>query len=99
MPNHPNNYSNTGLTGKNPRKQTNVSATVLMVPFLSDEGHEHGEDISKRENRINDQTKSGKRRGAMLLTQEHGMVIAQGSNYNSPWSKFKFDALKTIQPA
>lgn len=99
MPNHPNNYANMGLTGKNRRKQDNVKATVLMVPFVQDEGHEHGEDIAKRENRINDQTKSGKRRGAMVLTSQHGLVVAQGGNYNSPWSKFTFEGSKTIQPA
>lgn len=98
MPNHPNNYGNMGLTGKNPRKQTNVAATALMVPFLSDEGHEHGEDIGKRENRINDQTKSGKRRGAMLISSEHGLVVAQGSNYNSPWTHLQFEGGKAIQP-
>ena len=98
MPSHPNNYGNLPITNKNPRKQTAVAATVLMVPFVQDEEHEHGEHINKRENRINDQTKSGKRRGAMVLTNEHGLVVAQGSNYNSPWSKFLFKSEATIQP-
>ncbi len=98
MPNHPNNYSNKPITGKSSRKQKKPIASALMVPFCQDEGHEHGEDIEKRENRINDQTKSGKRRGAMLLTQKHGMVIATGSRFNDVWYSYKFEELGVIQP-
>ncbi|EDL7973935.1 hypothetical protein CUZ12_23640 [Salmonella enterica subsp. enterica serovar Heidelberg] len=98
MPNHHNNYGNMGLTGKSRRKQEKPIATALMVPFAEDEAHEHGENIEVRENRINDQTKSGKRRGAMLLTDKHGLVVASGSRFNDIWYSFNFEEVGTIQP-
>lgn len=98
MPNHPNNYKNMGLTGKNRRKQEKNIMAPLMVPFVQDETHEHGENIQKKENRINDQVKSGKRRGAMLLTDTHGLVIAKGSKEDDPWCKLDFPALSAITP-
>lgn len=98
MPNQPNKYHSMPLTGKSKRKQEKFPATALMVPFAEDEAHEHGENIEKRENRINDQTKSGKRRGALLLTDKHGLVVASGSRFNDIWYSFKFEPEKVITP-
>nr|DAP74229.1 MAG TPA: hypothetical protein [Caudoviricetes sp.] len=99
MPNHPNNYANMGLTGKNPRKQEKTTATVLAVPFIYAEGHEHGEDPSKKLNRINDQVKAGKRRGAMILTDAHGLMVASGSKETDLWFTHKFPEETTIIPS
>lgn len=98
MPNQPNKYHSMPLTGKSKRKQEKFPATALMVPFAEAESHEHGENIEKRENRINDQTKSGKRRGALLLTDKHGLVLASGSRFNDVWYKFNFESEKVITP-
>lgn len=98
MPNQPNKYGSMPLTGKIKRKQEKFPAAALMVPFAEDEAHEHGENIEKRENRINDQTKSGKRRGALLLTDKHGLVLASGSRFNDIWYSFKFEPENVITP-
>ena len=85
MPNTPNGYNNLPITNVSHRKQNPTVAAALMIPMLLDERHEHGEDITKSANRINDQVKSGKRKGAMLLSDTHGIVVATGSGETDAW--------------
>lgn len=85
MPNTPNGYNNLPITNVSHRKQNPTVSAALMVPMLRDEDHEHGEDITKSTNRINDQVKSGKRKGAMLLSDTHGIVVATGSGEKDAW--------------
>lgn len=85
MPNTPNGYNNLPITNVSHRKQNPTVAAALMVPMLLDEGQEHGEDITKSGNRINDQVKAGKRKGAMLLSTVHGIVVATGSGEKDAW--------------
>lgn len=85
MPNTPNGYNRLPITNVSHRKQNPTVAAALMIPMLLDEGHEHGEDIAKSTNRINDQVKAGKRKGAMLLSETHGIVVASGSGEKDAW--------------
>lgn len=85
MPNTSNGYSNLPITNVNPRKQNPTASAALMVPMLLDEGQEHGEDPKKSNNRINDQVKSGKRRGAMVLSEANGIMVAAGSGEKDSW--------------
>lgn len=93
-----NKYSSKPLTGKSNRKLEDTAVSVLAVPYLVKESSEDGEKVDKKNNRINDQVKSGKRRGAMVLSEEHGILIASGSKEGDIWHSFKFGSA-AITPA
>lgn len=98
MPNQPNKYGSMPLTGKSRHKTEDTASTALAVPYLVDETHEHGEQPNKINNRINDQVKSGKRRGAMVLSSQHGIMVASGSKEGDAWYTVAFETA-TIDPA
>lgn len=91
-------YSTMPLTGRSRHKIEDTASTALTVPYLVDETHEHGEQPSKLHNRINDQVKSGKRRGAMVLSSQHGIMVASGSKESDTWYTVQFE-VATIDPA
>ena len=93
-----NKYSSKPLTGKSNRKLEDTAVSVLAVPYLVKEASEDGEKVDKKDNRINDQVKSGKRRGAMVLSDEHGILIASGSKEGDAWYPFNFKSA-IITPA
>lgn len=98
MADQPNKYNSMPLTGKSNRKIEETASTVLAVPYLKDEAHEYGEQPGKINNRINDQVKSGKRRGAMVLSSQHGLMVASGSGEKDAWYTVQFE-VATIGPA
>ena len=93
-----NRYSYMPLTGKSNRKIEETASTVLAVPYLKDETLESGEQPDKLKNRINDQVKSGKRKGAMVLSSQYGIMVASGSKESDKWYAVSFEA-QTINPA
>lgn len=97
-----NNYKDTPLTGKYPRKQEKTAVTALMIPVFEDERFDHGEEQFNKlyysADPINDATKSGKQAGAVLYTDEHKIVIASGSKDTDHWFQVKFDPAATITP-
>lgn len=93
-----NKYSSKPVTGKSNRKLEDTAVSVLAVPYLVKEGSEDGEKVDKKNNRINDQVKSGKRRGAMVLSDEHGILIASGSKEDDAWHSVPFKT-EVITPA
>lgn len=98
MADQANNYNSMPLTGKSNRKIEETASTVLAVPYLQDETHEHGEQPDKINNRINDQVKSGKRRGAMVFSLTHGLMIAAGSGEKDTWYTAQLETT-TIDPS
>lgn len=68
-----NDYATKGLTGKSTRKKVNVAAQHLML------GVELKANFALKAARINDRTISGKRIGAMVLSQD-----SAGSNMVKP---------------
>ena len=93
-----NKYSRMPLTGKSNRKLEDTAVTVLAVPYLVEENSVEGEQVEKKNNRINDQVKSGKRRGAMVLSAKHGILVASGSKEGDIWHSVRFKT-EAIKPA
>lgn len=92
-----NNYSRMPLTGKSNRKLEDTAVTVLAVPYLMEENSVEGGQVEKKNNRINDQVKSGKRRGAMVLSAKHGILVASGSKEGDIWHSVQFES-EAIKP-
>lgn len=78
-----NDYSSQPLTGKSKRKQVQPVSEELMLPVIKKE------EASKKSNTINDATKSGKQKGAMVcLEVEDGVLkvaIAVDGKEDSEW--------------
>jgi len=78
-----NDYSSQPLTGKSKRKQVQPVSEELMLPVIPKE------EASKKSNVINDATKSGKQKGAMVcLEQLDGalkIAIAVDGKEDSKW--------------
>lgn len=90
-----NSYSSKPITGKSGRKQVQPVSEALMLPVISKE------EASKKSNVINDATKSGKQKGAMVCLDTSGalsIAIAVGGKEDSNWLSVK-TALTTITPA
>jgi hypothetical protein len=79
---HANTYDLMPLTGKMGRKQEQPISLALMVPVLPETEH-----ISERVDVVNDATKSGKQKGAMVLDFHHNLYISTGSKPDSDWIK------------
>lgn len=62
-----NDYRSQPLTGKSKRKQIQPVSEELMLPVIKKE------EVSKKSNVINDATKSGKQKGAMVCLE--GAVV------------------------
>lgn len=77
---HDNTYYLMPLTGKISRKQEKPTSLALMVPVLPESEH-----VSERVDVVNDATKSGKQKGAMVLDFHHKLYIATGSKPDSKW--------------
>lgn len=78
-----NDYSSQPLTGKSKRKQVQPVSEELMLPVIKKE------EASKKSNVINDATKSGKQKGAMVCLEEADGVlkiaIAVDGKEDSEW--------------
>lgn len=77
-----NDYSSQPLTGKSKRKQVQPVSEELMLPVLKKE------EVSKKSNVINDATKSGKQKGAMVCLEVDGalkIAIAVDGKEDSEW--------------
>lgn len=85
-----NDYSSQPLTGKSKRKQVQPVSEELMLPVIPKEA------ASKKSNVINDATKSGKQKGAMVCLEVDGGVleiaIAVDGKEDSEWK------LVTVEP-
>lgn len=79
---HPNTYDLMPLTGKTSRKQERPISLALMVPVMSESEH-----IEERVDVVNDATKSGKQKGALVLDFHHNLYIATGGKPDSEWIK------------
>ena len=79
---HANTYDLMPLTGKTSRKQEKPISLALMVPVLPESEH-----IDERVDVVNDATKSGKQKGAMVLDFQHTLYIATGGKPDSDWIK------------
>lgn len=83
-----NGYSSQPLTGKSKRKQVQPVSEGLILPVFKEK-----EEISKKSNVINDATKSGKQKGAMVcLERENGVLtiaIAVDNKEDSEWKLVK----------
>lgn len=89
-----NNYSTQPLTGKSARKQVQPVSEALMLPVISKE------EASNKSNVINDATKSGKQKGAMVCLDSSGalsIAIAIDGKEDSNWLSVKPGT--TINPA
>lgn len=89
-----NSYSTQPLTGKSARKQIQPVSEALMLPVVF-EGT-----VEKKGDVINDATKSGKQKGAMLCLDTHDtlvIAIAVGGKEDSNWLSVK--TVTTITPA
>lgn len=87
-----NSYSTQPLTGKSGRKQVQPVSEALMLPVISKE------EASKKSNVINDATKSGKQKGAMVCLDKSGALsIAIDGKEGSNWLSVK--AGTSITPA
>lgn len=89
-----NDYSRQPLTGKSKRKQVQPVSEALMLPVISKE------EASKKSNVINDATKSGKQKGAMVCLDTSGalsIAIAIDGKEDSNWLSVK--TVTTITPA
>ncbi len=77
-----NDYSSQPLTGKSKRKQVQPVSEELMLPVIKKE------EASKKSNVINDATKSGKQKGAMVCLEVDGalkIAIAVDGKEDSEW--------------
>lgn len=78
-----NDYRSQPLTGKSKRKQIQPVSEELMLPVIKKE------EVSKKSNVINDATKSGKQKGAMVCLEGGGGVleiaIAVDGKEDSEW--------------
>lgn len=77
-----NDYSSQPLTGKSKRKQVQPVSEALMLPVIPKE------EASKKSNVINDATKSGKQKGAMVCLDTSGalsIAIAIDGKEGSNW--------------
>lgn len=79
---HPNTYDLMPLTGKTSRKQEKPISLALMVPVMPESEH-----IEERVDVVNDATKSGKQKGALVLDLHHNLYIATGGKPDSDWIK------------
>lgn len=89
-----NNYSDQPLTGRYDRKQETPVSEALMLPVVTEES------ITKKANVINDATKSGKQKGAMVCLDSSGalsIAIAIDGKEDSNWLSVK--AGTSITPA
>lgn len=89
-----NNYSSKPITGKSSRKQLQPVSEALMLPVVSKE------EARKKSNVINDATKSGKQKGAMVCLDTSGalsIAVAVDGKEDSNWLSVKTDT--TITPA
>lgn len=90
-----NSYSTQPLTGKSARKQIQPVSEALMLPVIFEDAVEKKGDV------INDATKSGKQKGAMVCLDTHDtlvIAIAVGSKEDSNWLTTLL-AVTTINPA
>lgn len=91
-----NEYSNQPITGRYDRKQEPAISESLMLPVVTEEA------VKKKDNVINDATKSGKQKGAMVCRPVGGaleIAIATGSNEDADWLSVKMDGIGLITPA
>ncbi|HDT1154489.1 TPA: hypothetical protein QHQ05_004853 [Escherichia coli] len=91
-----NDYSNQPLTGRYERKQITPTSEALMLPVVTEES------ITKKANVINDATKSGKQKAAMvcrLVGDTLKIAIATGSKEDANWLSVKMYGVGLITPA
>lgn len=90
-----NAYSNRHLTGRYDRKQITPTSAALMLPVVTEES------IKKKANVINDATKSGKQKAAMVcrhVGRTLEIAIATGSKEDADWLSVKMHNVGLITP-
>lgn len=83
-----NAYSTQPLTGRYGRKQVQPVSEALMLPIVQEAASKD------KANVINDATKSGKQKGAMICLDVPGAIkiaIATDSKEDSGWKPIKVD--------
>lgn len=83
-----NDYSRQPVTGKSNRKQVQPVSEALMFPIVQEAASKD------KANVINDATKSGKQKGAMVCLEVPGalkIAIATDSKEDSEWKPVKVD--------
>lgn len=90
-----NSYSTQPLTGKSARKQIQPVSEAMMLPVVFEDAVEKKGDV------INDATKSGKQKGAMVCLDTHDtlvIAIAVDGKEDSNWLTTLL-SVTTITPA
>lgn len=90
-----NSYSTQPLTGKSARKQIQPVSEAMMLPVV------FKDTVEKKGDVINDATKSGKQKGAMVCLDTHDtlvIAIAVDSKEDSNWLTTSL-VVTTITPA
>lgn len=90
-----NSYSTQPLTGKSARKQIQPVSEAMMLPVVFEDTVEKKGDV------INDATKSGKQKGAMVCLDTHDtlvIAIAVDGKEDSNWLTTLL-SVTTITPA
>lgn len=90
-----NDYSNQPLTGRYDRKQITPTSEALMLPVVTEES------ITTKANVINDATKSGKQKAAMVCRHVGStleIAIATGSKEGADWLSVKMNSVGLITP-
>lgn len=80
-----NDYSNQPLTGRYDRKQVQPVSEHLMVPSVNTDIDLYNP--AKQGSVINDATKSGKQKGAMIASGMGVIMLAQGSKPTDKWDQ------------
>lgn len=91
-----NDYSDQPLTGRYDRKQITQTSEALMLPVVTEES------ITKKASVINDATKSGKQKAAMVCRPVSGtleIAIATGSKEDADWLSVKMNSVGIVTPA
>ena len=87
-----NSYSSKPITGKSSRKQVQPVSEALMLPVVLKSR------ATNKSNVINDATKSGKQKGAMVCFDKQDtlvIAIAVGGKEDSAWLSVKVDTAFT----
>lgn len=90
-----NSYSTQPLTGKSARKQIQPVSEAMMLPVVFEDA------VGKKGDVINDATKSGKQKGAMVCLDTHDtlvIAIAVDGKEDSNWLTTLL-SVTTITPA
>lgn len=88
-----NQYSTKGITGKSTRKMTQPRSTAIQAALVS------ATELAKADSVLNDNTKSGKQKGAVFITRDSGgllnFAIAENGGPKDRWHTLTKDSVYT----